>query len=443
MEWRSKDVNTLKNDKIYDLVGIGIGPFNLGMAALADQTEVDAIYFDQKEEFSWHPGMLIDGADLQVPFLADLVTIADPKSPYTFINYLHEHNRLYQFYFFNKLDIPRKEYNAYTRWVASNLSNCHFGKKVIDVIYHEEGKYYEVSIEDVQSSETQVIKSNHVVLGTGSVPNIPDGFEGFSNEDVLHTNHYLYREKDLKKSDSVTVVGSGQSAAEVFYDFLHDQERYGYSLRWLTRSAGFFQLEQAKLGQEVFSPDYVSYFHELPFEERTNALETLGTLRKGVDPSTLKNIYHLLYHRSTEEQPDVTIQPMTEVNGIEKRGESYVLNCRQWQEDQPFVVETDKVVLATGYKPHFPDWFNRIGDEIEWEDEKRFKVEMDQQLVFKDGRDNHVFTLTNLDHSHGTGATNLALSVERNKRVLNRVAGKELYSINTNTVFQQFSSKGM
>ncbi|MFP3441373.1 SidA/IucD/PvdA family monooxygenase, partial [Pantoea sp. SIMBA_133] len=90
-------------------------------------------------------------ADLQVPFLADLVTIADPKSPYTFINYLHEHDRLYQFYFFNKLDIPRKEYNAYTRWVASRLSNCFFGKKVIDVIYAEEKECYNVTIEDVKT----------------------------------------------------------------------------------------------------------------------------------------------------------------------------------------------------------------------------------------------------------------------------------------------------
>ncbi|WP_273835863.1 lysine N(6)-hydroxylase/L-ornithine N(5)-oxygenase family protein [Guptibacillus sedimenti] len=427
--------------KRYDLVGIGIGPFNLGMAALADESEVDAIYFDQKEEFNWHPGMLIDGADLQVPFLADLVTIADPKSPYTFINYLHEHDRLYQFYFFNKLDIPRKEYNAYTRWVASKLSNCFFGKRVIDVNYAQEKECYNVTIEDVKTKRSAVIQAKHVVLGTGSVPNIPQGFESYPLEDVLHTNHYLFHEKELKKSKSVTVVGSGQSAAEVFYDLLHDQERYGYQINWLTRSAGFFQLESAKLGQEVFSPDYVSYFHGLSFNARKDALSTLGTLRKGIDPSTLKNIYHLLYHRSSEQPLDVMIQPLAEVNGVEKSEGHYELSCRQWQEDNEFEVKTEKIVLATGYKPHFPEWFKRIENEIEWEDEKRFKVERDQQLVFKDGRVNHIFSLTNLDHSHGTGATNLALSVERNKRVLNAVAGKSLFKVNTNTVFQQFSSK--
>lgn len=158
----------------------------------------------------------------------------------------------------------------------------------------------------------------------------------------------------------------------------------------------------------------------------------------------MKAIYDLLYHRSAEgNYPEATIQPMTEVNGVEKVDGVYRLACRQWQEDHSFTVDSEKVLLATGYKPHFPEWFTRMHDEIEWEDEKRYKVTLNQQLVFKDGRENHFFTLTNLEHSHGAGATNLALSVERNKRILNTVAGEEIFPIKTNTVFQQFSSKQM
>ncbi len=40
---------------------------------------------------------------------------------------------------------------------------------------------------------------------------------------------------------------------------------------------------------------------------------------------------------------------------------------------------------------------------------KRFKVLKNFQLAFKDkNRSHHFYTLTNLEHSHGTGATNLA-----------------------------------
>lgn len=70
---------------IYDLIGIGIGPFNLGLAALIKgKTNINAKFLEQKPEFQWHPGMLIEGSTLQVPFLADLVSMVDPTSPYSF-----------------------------------------------------------------------------------------------------------------------------------------------------------------------------------------------------------------------------------------------------------------------------------------------------------------------------------------------------------------------
>lgn len=43
-----------------DLAGIGIGPFNLSLAALLDpQTEVSARFFDRRAGFAWHPGMML------------------------------------------------------------------------------------------------------------------------------------------------------------------------------------------------------------------------------------------------------------------------------------------------------------------------------------------------------------------------------------------------
>ena len=69
---------------VHDLVGVGIGPFNLGLAALAAPLDLDAVFLDRADEFRWHPGMMLEGATIQVPFLADLVTMADPTSSQTF-----------------------------------------------------------------------------------------------------------------------------------------------------------------------------------------------------------------------------------------------------------------------------------------------------------------------------------------------------------------------
>ncbi|MCP3026875.1 SidA/IucD/PvdA family monooxygenase [Halobacillus sp. A5] len=424
---------------IYDVIGIGIGPYNLGLAALLDETELSGAFFDDTPRFEWHPGMLIDGMDLQVPFIADLTTFADPKSPYTFMNYLHEHNRMFPFFFHQQFKIPRQEYNHYLQWVAEQLSGLHFNHLIVDVIDHSD--HYEVIALNKETEETVSCFSKHVVLGTGSKPIILDGMDDLPANDVIHTSRYLFEKENLLQSKHVTVVGSGQSALEVFLDLLEEQKRHDMKLTLLSRTGGLFQLDQAKFAQEFFTPEYVDYFHSLSFEQRQKNLETLSALRKGIDPDTLTRLYSELYHKTAGgKKSHVLINPMTEVKSIEREGTGYKLNCQQWQEEQEFSYQTDKVILATGYKPNIPDWFmERFQEKIKWEDDKRFKVTRDYRLDFKEERGHHFFTLTNLVHSHGAGATNLGLAVTRNVHIINKIAGRELYEEQPHSAFQTFS----
>ena len=64
----------------------------------------------------------------------------------------------------------------------------------------------------------------------------------------------------------ITIVGSGQSAAEIYYDLLSEIDVHGYQLNWVTRSPRFFPLEYTKLTLEMTSPEYIDYFHALPEE---------------------------------------------------------------------------------------------------------------------------------------------------------------------------------
>lgn len=432
--------------KIYDMVGIGVGPYNLGLAALADQTdEVDAVFFEKTPQFVWHPGMLIEKMDLQVPFLADLATFANPKSPYTFMNYLYENDRLFPFFFHKHFEIPRQEFNDYLQWVAGQLESLNFGHIVIDIIdkKQEETPHYHLVVEEVATGERKHILTRHVVMGTGNEPMILEGMDGLPSREVMHSSRYLFEKEHLLQTKHVTVVGSGQSALEIFLDLLEEQERSDMKVSLLTRSGGLFQLDKAKFAQEMFTPEYVDYFHQLSFPQRKAALDTLKPLRNGIDPETLTRLYTKLYHRTAGgKDPRVFIQPMTEVKQIEEKEDGYQLHCRQWQEEVDYHYHANKVILATGYKPHIPDWFmSRFKDEIEWEDELMYKVTRDYQLVFHDNRDHHFFTLTNLVHSHGAGATNLGLSVHRNIHILNTIAGKEVYKNQKDTTFQQFSMK--
>lgn len=432
------------NNKIHDFIAVGIGPFNLSLAALTDRTDaLDALFFDETPRMQWHPGMLIEGTDLQVPFMADLVTFADPTSPYSFLNYLHKQGRMYPFFFFQKLEVPRPEYNEYLQWVVDQLAGLHFGCRVIDAVdvEYEGERCYKVVVLDKEKDEQHFYYAKHVVLGTGSKPLVFDNVKDLPNEDVVHTSRYLYEKDHLLKSNHITIIGSGQSAAEIVTDLLHEQQEHDFYISWFTRSAGIFQLDTAKLPQEFFSPDYVNYFQSLSYEQRMNTLPKLHTLQNGVDTSTLSEIYDLLYQRTVGgKEKKVTIQPITEVKGIErKQGHGYSLTCHQWQKDETFTYDTEKVVLATGYKPNIPDWFmDRFKDEVIWESEKHFEVSKDCQIAFHDERTNEIFTTTNISHAHGTGANNLGLSVNRNVKMINYMVGRSVYEEGHETIFQQF-----
>ena len=119
--------------RVHDVVGIGIGPFNLGprRARARRWTTLDAVFLDAADEFRWHPGMMIEGATIQVPFLADLVSMADPTSPYSFLNHLKATGRLYPFYIRESFYPLRAEYDAYCRWVAAQLPSLRWGRRVV------------------------------------------------------------------------------------------------------------------------------------------------------------------------------------------------------------------------------------------------------------------------------------------------------------------------
>lgn len=429
---------------IYDLIGIGIGPSGLGLAALCEASaEIDSIFFDEAESFSWHPGMLIDGSDLQSPFLADLVTFADPTNPFSFLNYLHHHRRLYTYYIFQKFAIPRKEYNHYAQWVAKQLENCHFGWEAVDVQEYSLGEgeaCYQVCLRKADHSEEKKLLAKHVVLATGSVPMLPKSLEDAPGEHAYHSSDYLYRKEKTLQAKRIAVIGSGQSAAEIFLDLLENQLQHDYELYWLTQANGFYQQHAAKMDREVFSPNYVEYFHSLPLDLRKRALDNLATVRNGIDPQTLISIYDLLYHRSIgAENLDVVIRPFTAVQKGKEINGQYQISCKHLQADQVYDINADQVVFATGFQPRIPDWISRYEQEVEKDADGKMAVSADYSLVFKQKREHRIFKLTDVERSHGTGSTNLALSVQRNQKIINAATGKELYPVHNNQIFQQFS----
>ncbi|MCL7417527.1 MAG: SidA/IucD/PvdA family monooxygenase [Halalkalicoccus sp.] len=428
------------NGSLYDVVGVGLGPFNLGLAALLDglKEDVDAAFLERDAEFHWHEGMLLEGTTLEVPFLADLVTLADPTNPHSYLNYLRERGRIYEFYFYERFQIPRREYDDYLRWVAERLESCRFGREVTAVRWDGDRENYVVVAEEPETGERFEYRGKHLALGIGSRPQVPEQLQGHSEEDVFHTARYRHNRDRALEADSITVVGSGQSAAEVFQDLLERQPKNGYRLDWLTRSDGFFPMEYSKLGLQHFTPEYTQYVYDLPQDVRDDLVSNQDLLYKGIDPETSAEIYDLLYRRSIgDRELDVGLFAMTDVRNIESVGDAYALDCHQWQAEESFVHESEVTILGTGYERVVPSFLAPLENRIAWDDHGRFHVTEDHCLEIDLSGD--VFLQNAELHTHGVGVPDLGLGCYRNAKFVNRLVGHEVYPADTDTVYQDFS----
>ncbi|ELY93554.1 monooxygenase [Natrialba chahannaoensis JCM 10990] len=428
------------DDRVYDVVGIGIGPFNLGLAAMLDNVteDVDAAFLERDAAFQWHEGMLLDGATLEVPFLADLVTLADPTSEYSYLNYLRETDRLYEFYFYETFQVPRREYNAYLRWVVDRLNTPQFSREVTTVCWDDDANHYVVTAHHTDTGAQFDYRTEHVALGIGSRPQIPKALQGHPEDDVFHTARYRYNRERVLDADSVTVVGSGQSAAEVFQDLLSRQTDHDYRLDWLTRSDGFFPMEYSKLGLQHFTPEYERYVYGLPQAVKDDLIPNQELLYKGIDPGTSAEIYDLLYRRSIgDADPDVGLFAMTEVRDIVALNDAYALDCHQWQSEESFVHESEVVILGTGYERPIPGFLDPLEDAINWDQKDRFEVTADHRLDLDLSGD--IFLQNAELHTHGVGVPDLGLGCYRNSKFVNRIVGRTAYPEDRDTVFQDFS----
>jgi lysine N6-hydroxylase len=431
----------------YDLVGIGIGPFNLGLAAMLGRApEISAMFFEQKPAFDWHPGLLLDEVTIQVPFLADLVSMADPASPFSYLHYLHRQGRLYRFYFLERFHIPRREYNHYCQWVAGQLPSCRFGRRVESVTHLQGEQCFEVTVRDVVSGVLSRCRARNLVLGVGTEPSVPTCFARHCGDTMFHAGEFLFRRDQCRRSADITVIGSGQSGAEVFHHLLKEQGHYGYRLSWFTRSDGFFPMEYSKLGLEHFSPDYAQYFFRLSQARRRRVLAGQALLYKGISVKTIDYIYDLLYERSIGgATPEVRLLALVEVEDVvqmDHNGEpGYRLICRHRDQNITFSHDSRSVVLATGYRALVPPAVHDLRDLIQWDEEGRYQIEEDYRLCLTQPLANRIFVQNAEMHTHGVGAPDLGLGAHRNAVIINTVAERQVHHVRDHNVFQQFGVK--
>ncbi|GHA98458.1 monooxygenase [Streptomyces tendae] len=436
-----------------DLVGIGIGPFNLSLAALADPlTDLDAVFYEQRPDFRWHPGLLIDGARVQVPFLADLVTLVDPASPWTFLNHLRARERLFPFYFAERFHIERAEYDAYCRWVAGNLPALRFHHQVDAVRWNPERDLFEVDYTQLDADgEAEALGRTHtrnVVLGIGTEPHVPDPLRPLVEDPavpVVHAADYLRHRDTLLAAGHVTVIGTGQSGAEVFLDLLRHRPAGRERLHWLGRTEALAPMEYSKLGLEHFTPDYTRYFHGLAEPVRDRLVAAQWQLHKGIDADTTAAIHDELYRRTLDGGwPDTTLTPGVHVRTAGRIAATQVeLHLEHEQQKTRSRLTTDAVVLATGHRERpLGRLLAGLDPYMRRDSSERPRVDDRHRLVLDPCVTGNVYVQNAETHTHGVGTPDLGLAAWRSATVLNDLTGREPYPLPDRTAFTTFGLEG-
>ncbi|WP_105974391.1 lysine N(6)-hydroxylase/L-ornithine N(5)-oxygenase family protein [Streptomyces geranii] len=417
--------------RTHDFVGIGLGPFNLGLACLTEPIdELDGVFLESKPDFEWHAGMFLEGAHLQTPFMSDLVTLADPTSPYSFLNYLKEKGRLYPFYIRENFYPLRVEYDDYCRWAAHQLSSVRFGTTVTEVTYEDKDELYVV-----RTATGDLYRTRKLVLGTGTPPYIPDACADLGG-DFIHNSQYMGHKRELQAKDSITIVGSGQSAAEIYYDLLSEIDVHGYRLNWVTRSPRFFPLEYTKLTLEMTSPEYIDYFRALPERTRYRLTQDQKGLFKGIDGELINEIFDLLYQKNLGGPVPTRLLTNSALNRTTYENGTYTLGLRQEEQEKEYTLDTQGLVLATGYKYAEPEFLKPVRDRLRYDTQGNFDIARNYAI---DTTGRGVFLQNAGVHTHSVTSPDLGMGAYRNSFIIGELLGSEYYPVEKTIAFQEFA----
>ncbi|HEY0512834.1 MAG TPA: SidA/IucD/PvdA family monooxygenase [Thermoanaerobaculia bacterium] len=368
-------------ETIYDVLGIGFGPANLALGIALEEEAEDGgrdlrrLFLESKPEPIWHPGMLIEDSLIQISVLKDLVTVRNPRSRFTFLNYLKTRGRLFEFLNLRDLFPTRIEFNDYLRWVAGELSGrVRYGRQVVAVEpVPGSGRAVDllrVGILDLATGEREAALTRNLVLATGGTPCAPAGIELRPGGRAFHSEEALLRlERDFPDTDApyrFVVVGSGQSAAELFHYLVTRYRRADVTAT--VRRFAYKPVDDSHFTNEIFFPEKVDFLYGLPEEKRRMLFDDCRDVNYAVvDMALIRQIYKDLYQERVLGRDRARILSYLHLEELAEHAGGVRARFRDLLHDRERTLEADGLILCTGYtwrKEHplldaLAPWFER------------------------------------------------------------------------------------
>ncbi len=343
--------------QVHDLIGIGFGPSNVALAIALEENRgagrpLDALFIEKQPRFAWHPHMLLNDAHMQISFMKDLATLRNPTSRFTFINYLHQKGRLPDFINLKSFFPSRHEFNDYLGWAAEQFEHaCAYGEEVVEVQPELQGGEVvslRVRSRDAQGRVTQR-RARNLVVSVGGAARIPDSFRPLRDDRrVFHSSTYLRDMARHADARHIAVLGSGQSAAEIFMDL---QGRAGApQVDLIMRARSIKPSDDSPFVNEIFNSDFTDHVFSRHTDERAALLNEFRHTNYSVaDMELIQQIFKTLYQQRVNGGNRLALLQRHDVRAV--RADEAGVHLTLWDRNamRERTVRYDAVVLATGY----------------------------------------------------------------------------------------------
>ncbi len=419
----------------FDLIGIGIGPFNLSLAALLEKVpNVRARFFDRKPEFDWHPELMFSDSTMQTTYLKDLVTPVDPTNPFSFLNYLVENRLFYQFIHTQRLSISRREFEQYCQWVSRKLAHkLKFNCEVRGVRFA--GDEFIVETADGEH------RSTNICVATGLVPRIPDFAKSFLGPDFMHAKSPGLMDLNFE-GKSVAIIGGGQTGIEIFRNALLGKWGRAREIQIITRRRNLEPLDETAFTNEYFTPNYVNRFWGLKPEKKAEIVAGQKLASDGNTPSYLLDLYRDLYRLKYVErdQRNLRILACRKLVDVAREGNGYRLKLENTFRECQEELKADVVILSTGFETAIPKALEPLLPRIQLDQEGRFQFEKSYAIKWDGPESNRIYAMNFSRHNHGIIDPQTSLMAWRSAVIINDLTRSEFYA--TNEIYPNFVEYG-
>ena len=416
---------------LYDLIGIGFGPSNIALAIALEEMKFQGpvLFLERNQTSLWHEGMLLDGSDIQNNPLRDLITPVNPRSRYTFVNYLHQTGRFWHFLNLGTHYPLRKDFFEYVGWVASQFSNVEYGVDVTDIhIHNENGE----TIWRVHDADGNTYFARRLIMGTGRKLNIPDISGLKKSDNVVHLTGYLPAVRRLPAGARVAVLGASQSAVEILLDLAN---RPVSSVISVHRSFSYRLKDTSPFSDEVYFPDFTDYYHALPPNKRALLDDQVRqTNYSSADGDVIGRLYLRMYEDELNGEKRIFIFRNHEIEKL-TCDHKVVMDLKDIYTGLREQVSADLLVLATGFldigrngRKGLPKILDGLADYFYW-DEDYLRVERDYRVRYAAGHESLPDLYLNglCESSHGLGdAGSFSLVSIRARDICNSVSSRAL-----------------